>query len=180
MRRKSLSRESILKAAGDLVSEQGVNECTIRLLASRLDIAVGTVYNYFPSREDLLHDLFHSSWNDTFRKIGEFDQDASGSVKEAVEGAVAIVMDDIAARNGLGKEVIGSRKGFEDIRKDIEKSLTAIIEKRTSFSMAEAQLRSRWILAVLADQMLSEDRVDEASLGLFLQDIFPPVGNNEG
>jgi AcrR family transcriptional regulator len=63
VQRRSRERvELILKAAGELLAEGGVDMLTMRSLAARADIPVATIYRYFANREELItaylnHDL---------------------------------------------------------------------------------------------------------------------------
>jgi TetR/AcrR family fatty acid metabolism transcriptional regulator len=47
-------RERILRAAIEAFSEEGYTEATISKIASRADVANGTIYEYFENKEDLL------------------------------------------------------------------------------------------------------------------------------
>jgi TetR/AcrR family tetracycline transcriptional repressor len=50
----TLTTELFVNAAIDLVEEQGTEALTMRALAERLDVAVGTAYRYIPDKETLL------------------------------------------------------------------------------------------------------------------------------
>lgn len=62
-----ISRESILKESRDLVSKEGLRALSIRKLAKNCGVAVGTIYNYFTSKDDLLISTIESVWEDIFR-----------------------------------------------------------------------------------------------------------------
>ncbi|MDP2160985.1 MAG: TetR/AcrR family transcriptional regulator, partial [Flavobacterium sp.] len=47
----------ILQAAKKLFVEQGVENTTIRKIASEIEYSVGTVYVYYKDKNDILHDL---------------------------------------------------------------------------------------------------------------------------
>lgn len=61
-----ISRESILKESRDLVSKEGLKALSIRKLAKNCGVAVGTIYNYFTSKDDLLISTIESVWEDIF------------------------------------------------------------------------------------------------------------------
>lgn len=48
------TRRRLLATALDLIAREGLDGVTIGVLADRSDIAVGTFYNYFPSREAII------------------------------------------------------------------------------------------------------------------------------
>jgi AcrR family transcriptional regulator len=53
-RRHARRREEILAAAARIFAAKGYRDATISEIAAALDIADGTLYNYFPSKRDLL------------------------------------------------------------------------------------------------------------------------------
>lgn len=59
----------ILEAAEELFSEYGYNEVDMRAISSKLGIAVGTLYNYFPDKRSLFIEVFNQSWNKIFLKL---------------------------------------------------------------------------------------------------------------
>ena len=56
--RKAQVHENILKAGKSLVSEEGFRGLSINAVASRANIATGTVYRYFPSKSALCVAIF--------------------------------------------------------------------------------------------------------------------------
>ena len=48
------SKDELLEAAEQITYEEGMTHLSIRSLAKKLDISVGVVYNYFPSKADLV------------------------------------------------------------------------------------------------------------------------------
>jgi TetR/AcrR family transcriptional regulator, repressor of fatR-cypB operon len=57
-RAMSSKREQILLATRDLVFEQGLQDVAMSQIALRAQVGMGTIYNYFPSKEDLVFCLF--------------------------------------------------------------------------------------------------------------------------
>jgi TetR/AcrR family transcriptional regulator, repressor of fatR-cypB operon len=51
-------RDQIILATRDLVFEQGLQDVAISQIAQRAQVGMGTIYNYFPSKEDLVFCLF--------------------------------------------------------------------------------------------------------------------------
>jgi len=52
-------KEEILQAALDLFVEQGFYGAPISDIAHRAEVAAGTIYRYFASKDDLINELFH-------------------------------------------------------------------------------------------------------------------------
>lgn len=56
-RKKRETRQALLQAAWSLFHDQGFDETTIQEITERADVAKGTFFNYFPSKEGLLGEL---------------------------------------------------------------------------------------------------------------------------
>jgi AcrR family transcriptional regulator len=63
-RMRDASRRRILKAALRLFAARGYAGTSIRMIASAAGISVGLLYNYFPTKADLLGALFEQSMRD--------------------------------------------------------------------------------------------------------------------
>lgn len=59
----------ILKEAKLIAEEEGLSKVNIRKVAKNSDVAIGTVYNYFPSKSDLLIAVVENFWNTAFSDI---------------------------------------------------------------------------------------------------------------
>ncbi len=70
------SKEEIMQSSLELISEQGLTALSIRAVAEKCNIAVGSIYNYFGSKSDLLCEIVGSVWKDIFKmpdKDTQFD-----------------------------------------------------------------------------------------------------------
>lgn len=52
-RRQRRNREALLKAGHEVISEKGIDAATMIEIAERADVASGTIYNYFKSKDEL-------------------------------------------------------------------------------------------------------------------------------
>ncbi len=66
MNKKVTSTDKILQQALLIAKKEGVDKLSIRKLASACDIAVGSVYNYYPDKEALVTALASTFWNNIF------------------------------------------------------------------------------------------------------------------
>lgn len=57
----------ILNESKKIAINQGLSFINIRLVASKCNISIGSVYNYFPSKSDLLIVTIQSIWQDIFK-----------------------------------------------------------------------------------------------------------------
>ncbi len=61
------TRETILSTCKKLVSEKGLSFLNMRAVAKASGVALGSIYYYFPSKNDLLVATIESVWEDIFR-----------------------------------------------------------------------------------------------------------------
>lgn len=60
-RPSSQTRERLVRAALELFTTRGYHETTTPLIAARAGVAEGTIYRHFPSKEDLLNEIFRAA-----------------------------------------------------------------------------------------------------------------------
>lgn len=58
------SKEEILEASKVIAAKQGIQAIAMRLVAAACNVAVGTVYNYFPSKTELIEETVEEIWKD--------------------------------------------------------------------------------------------------------------------
>lgn len=76
MNKTVTSKEEILRVCRNIAMSEGISSINIRNVASKCGISVGAMYNYFPSKADLLSNTVASIWMDIFHiSGGEFPKD---------------------------------------------------------------------------------------------------------
>lgn len=68
------SKEAILSISMQIAMETGLSSVNMRRVAERGGIAVGSVYNYFPSKADLLAETIGMFWQTMFQKTKGCEQ----------------------------------------------------------------------------------------------------------
>ncbi len=66
------SKEAILSASRKIATEQGLQAVNIRDVAKKCNVAVGSIYNYFPSKADLLAATIEEVWKHIFHMPDNF------------------------------------------------------------------------------------------------------------
>lgn len=127
------SKEEILRACRKIVSEQGLTALNMRTLAKECGIALGTLYNYYSDKDELVIEAIESVWLDIF---GNYEPEGGIGFTEYVSGIYgrihAGLMDypDFFAAHSIA--VAGSSKGrargamercFGQIRGELRKAL---------------------------------------------------------
>lgn len=62
MNKSVTSREHLLAAAKELAYGQGLTAVNIRAVAANCGVAVGSIYNYFPTKADLIAAVIEDFW----------------------------------------------------------------------------------------------------------------------
>lgn len=65
------SKEEILDVSRKLVLEKGLSSINMRMVANKCGVAVGSIYNYFPSKSDLVCATVETIWRDIFHMTGK-------------------------------------------------------------------------------------------------------------
>lgn len=162
MRPKAVSREEILRAAGELIREEGLEACSMRCLADRCGIAVGTLYNYFPSHRNLLEELYISSWTLTIEKLNLIPDTP---VQESLMRFIHTLESEVKGRNRLGIILYGGRLSLSSLSpkeltvySGLHPILIRILRGQQSYRdlpREELELNARWILMLVMDYLIS-------------------------
>jgi AcrR family transcriptional regulator len=88
------TRSSILQAAHDLFVEQGYHGTSMRQVASRAGVALGGLYNHFPSKEAVFEAVFITYH--PYHQVLPYIQQAQGATFEAVVHDAAARMVEVA------------------------------------------------------------------------------------
>ena len=88
MNRVVTSREEILKTSAEMVAENGFESINIRAVAAACNVSVGSVYNYFPSKSELVLAVVESIWEEILHKINNL-----ASKADFIEAITAVFND---------------------------------------------------------------------------------------
>lgn len=67
-------RETILMYAKEIVNTKGIEHLTMREVSIASGIAVGTIYNYFPTKKALTFELIENYWYDYLLIVDKIDK----------------------------------------------------------------------------------------------------------
>ena len=70
-RERERHKAEILRAAEEVFTEKGFHGASIQDIAERAEFAVGTLYKFFPGKDDLYHTLFFEKVNEIDALVGE-------------------------------------------------------------------------------------------------------------
>ena len=141
VRRLAEREQTILDAARSIAGEEGMGAVQIAAVAQRADIAAGTVYRYFPSKNDLVADVIGA--------MAERELAAIRAAADAAPGplsALAACIATFAARALLERRLAWAVMAepvdadIDALRLDFRRALVAELEKRISTAVAGGHL----------------------------------------
>lgn len=95
-------QEQIRRAAATVIARNGFHTSTVDLIASQAGVAVGTIYNYFADKTDILRQIFAAEQarrRVMFATISALDLPAVDKILRGIgEHLASIAEDDSAAR----------------------------------------------------------------------------------
>jgi AcrR family transcriptional regulator len=106
-RMREASRRRILKAALRLFATRGYAGTSIRMIAQSAAISVGLLYNYFPSKADLLVALFEESMRDVQASFASAE--AASTPSERIERLVRRSFEILDANRDFWRMSYGVR-----------------------------------------------------------------------
>lgn len=163
MAKNVTTKDKILETAISIIKTDGLKTCSMRSISKKAEIAVGTIYNYFPSQEELLESIFNLSWNITLEKLRPICGSLNNS-KEKLSKFINILRDEIEARDGLGKKLFAPH-GFSMqicsehnyLFNEIISIISSIIsqsERNCSKTDEEIMIISRWVFMIVMDNII--------------------------
>jgi AcrR family transcriptional regulator len=90
-----LTHQRLIRAALELFSTKGYHDTTTAQIAKKAGIAEGTIYRHFPSKQQLLNELYRAA----LRWAAKTVEDASGATPRARLAAVAQELVEGAVRD---------------------------------------------------------------------------------
>jgi AcrR family transcriptional regulator len=120
-RKKEQTREKIITIAMDLFRNQGVSGTTMEQIAREVDIAKGTLYNYFPVKEAIIDEYIK-------RTFGKQNPDRISQLRQLPDTKSRIIM--------LFTQLI---KGIQSQKEIFEKYLVYRIQSMISFHQDDSK-----------------------------------------
>lgn len=62
-------KEHILSTAKDIATKEGIDKLNVRRVAKESGVAIGTIYNYYPSKGDIVTAVIEDFWKNAFAGI---------------------------------------------------------------------------------------------------------------
>jgi AcrR family transcriptional regulator len=142
-RKKQRTRELIAETARRLFTERGFERVRVAEIARAADVSEQTVFNYFPTKEDLVY------W-----RLGSFEEELLGAVRDRAPGEPALTAFGrfLLAQRGL----LGD---FDPAAREQLEALTRMIVSSPALQAREQQIYARYTRS-LADLLAAEPGAD--------------------
>lgn len=101
MDKKDLIRKNAIK----VIAIEGYHNTTIKMIADEAGIAVGTIYNYFKTKEEIIDYVFHVEHDKRIRFLKEIDS-KNQSISEKIRAFLDFHFDDLNDNQHVGKVLI--------------------------------------------------------------------------
>ncbi len=170
---------NILKAAGSLLGEVGYAELSTNLIAERADIPVGSIYQFFEGKDDIVAALVAQFRERILALVGELDaaaaqRDRRTFIARLVDGIATIQADTSAFVCVFSANQAHTR--FDELARELRRTLTAHLDR--TFASAFPQLprddRSRMLAAwsdITGAMIGSLDRTKPGERGKLLEEL---------
>lgn len=173
--------ERIVRAALELLDQEGPDGVTVQAVVARARSSVGSFYARFRGKEDLLEYLEERVWKEAEERWQERLQERDWSdltLEELVRGAVRLLADARRSRasslRALDRMGAGSGDGYASFRRYVLQSLSdVLLERRDQIRHGDPELAVRLSLAAIAGAV---DAGDPSSGEPFRTDVLEREG----
>lgn len=116
--------QSVYKAVMEVVTTDGIEQLSMKRIAKNSGIAVGTLYNYFPDREDLVSKAILYSWNQSFQTLDAILAQSKNSITKWTAFHVTLYTETMK-RKGVGHELIRQQVISDEVNQEILDGLSS-------------------------------------------------------
>ena len=138
-RKKEQTRQLIAETARQLFAERGFDRVTVAEIARAADVSDQTVFNYFPTKEDLVY------W-----RLGSFEEELLATIRERAAGESAL-----AAFSRFVRAPRGMLGDYDEETRERLAALTRTITESPALLAREQQIFARYtdnLAALLAEE----------------------------
>lgn len=80
-----------------LLIEEGYGKLNVRRIASKCGIAIGTFYNYYKSKQEIVEEILKTEWNMMFRRVEQGSRADMSLIErlEIIYNELSVLMSDV-------------------------------------------------------------------------------------
>lgn len=98
-RKKNDRRQRMQNSALALFGKQGFTKTTIAQIAEKADLGVGTVYNYYKSKEEILFSIIQDHSGEYISKLEKIINAADKNISESVAAFLGVYLESFSIYN---------------------------------------------------------------------------------
>lgn len=165
-------RENLLSAARTQLLSGGYTALSLRALARECKIAVGTIYNYFDSKESLVAHVIAADWQDTRKKMKDLCLEAA-TVPDGICAVFTQLQEFERMYSGVFSQFagLGRPAGLSERHQLLRSQLVEQIDGL----LARFGRQDRVLSPIAAETVLAsslQPDIDEAGIRLFAEKLF--------
>lgn len=142
MAQGDLTRQRLLRAALELFTTQGYHPTTTPLIAKKAGVAEGTIYRHFPSKQDLLNELYRGSAKWALAQVGAAES-AGGPARDKLLAVGRTFVACAVQDPGVIRLLFLQRPGelLDERSREAGRELRRAVEKVVAQGKAEGSVR---------------------------------------
>lgn len=179
------SKEAILEVSRQIIAEEGWTAVSIRNVSGKCGVSIGSIYNYFGSKADLVSQTIESVWHDIFH-LSEHGENFDDFIKcvrwifESAEkgGEKYPGFFSLHSMSFLGGEKSQGKKLMERSRKHMREGLLSALNKDSnvrSDAFGESLSKEQFIdiiFSMIVSALLNENYSCSAIIEIIKRTIY--------
>lgn len=144
--RKFATRERVVAAARALFDEAGFEATTIRMIADRANVSVGSVFTTFDSKVDIFNHVLLEKFENLYRELRQVAPHLRGSTGDRLVTLLSIAYEVELAHHGLVLAQLSASYGWpehlEAESRERRERLTALFRETLDHGVARGEVRA--------------------------------------
>jgi AcrR family transcriptional regulator len=126
---QTVSREEILKAAAEVLSQKGYEAATMKDIASEVELTAASLYYHFRNKEELILAVLETGVHHAVSRVSPIAQ-SSLSAKEKLRAMVAVHVVSLTEQMAVAAALVYEMGPLLGIRKQLQKERSASMQDR--------------------------------------------------
>lgn len=138
-------KELIRQCAAQAIAKEGYHNTTVRMIAEKADIAVGTIYIYFKTKEEILDYIFLVEHNKRIKYLDELKKNNKGIV-EVIQSFLDFHFRELEENPSISKVLV--QEGISPLMSNAEgikkyqTKLPGILAKMLETAQQDGEIRN--------------------------------------
>lgn len=146
MNTKNITQEKLIIIAREILLNDGFTSFSIRNIAKKANVSIGSIYKYFPTKNDILIAITSQSWN---RILSLINKKNNNSVNETIINIFTILKEETSPIDGVlnhhnlfvSNENIIAKKRMQEYQEKIKLIIkTSLINEKDSKTKIDDEL----------------------------------------